>query len=171
MVVFFNEIRILKEEVGGSVVGWVRGGRLLRDWWLHYCSPLDPEKGVNSGVSRETDGTWLLWTNIQAIQTTCKNSPLALIRIAWYSWAQIFCQHWALQWTHAGMGRGMLLWEDQSLEITGHTKEWDELERWVRSPRLQVEIVGEIVYIQQETVLARVWFETRAREIEVAITG
>lgn len=134
-------------------------------------SPLDPEKGVNSGVSRETDGTWLLWTNIQAIQTTCKNSPLALIRIAWYSWAQIFCQHWALQWTHAGMGRGMLLWEDQSLEITGHTKEWDELERWVRSPRLQVEIVGEIVYIQQETILARVWFETRAREIEVAITG
>ena len=47
----------MKEEVGGSVVGWVRGGRLLRDWWLHYCSPLDPEKGVNSGVSRETDGT------------------------------------------------------------------------------------------------------------------
>lgn len=41
----------------------------------------------------------------------------------------------------------------------------------MRSPRLQVEIVGEIVYIQQETVLARVWFETRAREIEVAITG
>lgn len=50
-------------------------------------SPLDPEKGVTSGVSRETDSTWLLWTNIQAIQTTCKNSRLALIRIAWYSWS------------------------------------------------------------------------------------
>ena len=64
--------------------------KLLRGWWLHYCSPLDPEKGVTSGVSRETDSTWLLWTNIQAIQTTFKNSPLALIRIAGYSWAQIF---------------------------------------------------------------------------------
>lgn len=25
----------MKEEVGGSGVGWVRGGGLLRDWWLH----------------------------------------------------------------------------------------------------------------------------------------
>jgi len=41
----------------------------------------------------------------------------------------------------------------------------------VRSLRLQVEIVGERVYIQQEIIPARVWFETRGREIEVAIGG
>ena len=41
----------------------------------------------------------------------------------------------------------------------------------MKSPRLQVEIVGERVYIQQEIILSRVWFETRAREIEVAIAG
>lgn len=41
----------------------------------------------------------------------------------------------------------------------------------MRPPRLQVEIVGEIVYVQQETVPARVWFETTAREIEVAVAG
>lgn len=41
----------------------------------------------------------------------------------------------------------------------------------MRSLRLQVEIVGERVYIQQEIIPARVWFETRGREIEVAIGG
>ena len=80
--------------------------KFLRGWRLHYCCPLDPGKGVTSGVSRETDSTWLLWTKIQAIQTTCKNCPPALIRIARFNEAQVFCQYWALQWTHAGREEG-----------------------------------------------------------------
>ena len=94
--------------------------KFLRGWRLHYCCPLDPGKGVTSGVSRETDSTWLLWTKIQAIQTTCKNCPPALIRIAQFSEAQVFCQYCGCHWDGAELLR------NPHSRGSGAQWDWDE---------------------------------------------